>query len=218
MNEADAATIRGLRIAGGDFAPPLLADLADIVADAPASDARLQIDLKQPLAGLTQAAIDRFADIVTPIAERCLLSGTEWEAVRVLGNAVPKLALGFDPLDLARGRRAATRDEIAALVEEAAAIAPDAAAYYLHYKFVLAALAHGENPIRRLQRGGAAMDVWTPRSDDTGHRGGAGPRDRGRRRPDHHQRSPGDGRALAAGRSRGHEIQKNNQLGQAANI
>ncbi len=158
---ADTATIRGLRIAGGSHAPPLLADLARTVAEAHGTAARLQIDLKEPLAGLTPAAVDRFVAIVAPAARHCLLSGTDWEAVRRLGAAAPDLALGFDPLDLAEGRRLDGGEAIAAFLDEVAARAPEAATFYLYYRFVLAALDAGINPVARLKARGATIDVWT---------------------------------------------------------
>ncbi len=170
VEKADTETIRGLRLAGADFAPPLLADLAGNVAAAGDTGAVFQIDLKEPAVGLTPAAVARFAEIIAPVAGRCLLSGTEWAAVRILGDAVPDLPLGFDPLDIAEGRRLADRADMVALTEETAATAPPAVMFYLHYKFVLAALALGHNPIARLQQGGGRVDVWTldPTTPDIG--------------------------------------------------
>ncbi|MFI5011821.1 MAG: glycerophosphodiester phosphodiesterase [Hyphomicrobiales bacterium] len=161
VGEADTAAIRGLRIAGAEYAPPLLAEVAREVAAAPDTGACLQLDLKEPRESLSPAAVVAFAAAIGPVAKSCLTSGTDWEAVQDLGTAVPSLRLGFDPLQLAEGRDLADRDSIAAFIEEVAATAPGAATFYLHYRFVLRALAHGINPVTRLKESGASVDIWT---------------------------------------------------------
>jgi glycerophosphoryl diester phosphodiesterase len=40
-------------------------------------------------------------------------------------------------------------------------MAPSAAAYYLDYRFVSAAVDRGVNAVRRLQVAGAMVDIWT---------------------------------------------------------
>ncbi|HEV3177076.1 MAG TPA: glycerophosphodiester phosphodiesterase family protein, partial [Stellaceae bacterium] len=161
VGEADTAAIRGLRISGTAYAPPLLSDIARELAAAPNSSACLQLDLKEKREGLSLSAIEAFVATIGPVAQSCLLSGTDWHAVEALGAAVPSLRLGFDPLDLAKGRDLADRAAIAAFLEEVAATAPGAAGFYLNYRFVLRALAHGINPVPRLQQGGALVDIWT---------------------------------------------------------
>jgi glycerophosphoryl diester phosphodiesterase len=161
VERATAATIRGLRIAGGDFAPPLLADVVAAVAAAPTRGALLQIDLKQPLPGLTPAAIARFATLVKPVAASCLLSGTEWAAVARLGVVVPGLRLGFDPLDMDDHQAALAGARIASLTSAMLATAPKAATYYLNYRLVLTALDLGIDLIGPLHAAGATVDAWT---------------------------------------------------------
>jgi glycerophosphoryl diester phosphodiesterase len=161
VGRATAATIRGLRIAGGDFAPPLLVDVVAAVAVAPKRGARLQIDLKQPLSDLTPAATARFAALVSPVADLCLLSGTEWSAVVRLGAAVPGLRLGFDPLDMDDHQAAPGGARIAGLTEAMLATAPGATTYYLNYRLVLAALDRGIDLIGPLHASGATVDAWT---------------------------------------------------------
>jgi len=159
--EADAATIRRLRIAGTDCAPPLLADMARKLAATHDTGACLQLDLKEGSETLSTTAVEAFAAAIAPVAQRCLLSGSRWDAVERLGAPVPSLRLGFDPLRLAEGRELAGRESIAAFVEEAAAAAPAAACFYLHYRLILGALAKGVNPVTRLKESGASVDAWT---------------------------------------------------------
>jgi glycerophosphoryl diester phosphodiesterase len=161
VGEADTAAIRGLRIVGAAFAPPLLSDITRELAAAPDQAACLQLDLKAKREGLSGRAIAAFAATIGPVAKRCLLSGTDWDAVQALGAAVPYLRLGFDPLDIVKRRDLADRAAIAALLDEVAATAPAAAGFYLNYRFVLRALAQGINPVPRLQRSGALVDIWT---------------------------------------------------------
>ncbi|MEX0852855.1 MAG: glycerophosphodiester phosphodiesterase family protein [Bauldia sp.] len=170
VKAADTAAIGKLRISGSDYAPPLLDQIAREVAITPDAGGCLQIDLKEPAEGLSSRAIGRFAAAIAPVAGRCRLSGTDWNAVRTLAEAVPSLSLGFDPLDLAAGRGLADADSINAFVEEVAATAPAASAFYVHYRFVERALSFGINPVRRLKQNGAMVDIWTldPSTPDIG--------------------------------------------------
>lgn len=156
----DSRTMQRLRIIGADYPPPLFADLAGLVPRA-AKGSCLQIDLKESAAGIDDAAIARFASVVSPVAAHCLLSGTDWQAVLRLGAGVPHLRLGFDPYELAEGRTFASAPDFEAFVAEVWRIAPHADAFYLYHGFVTAALADGCNPIEKLKANGATIDVWT---------------------------------------------------------
>ena len=161
VRAADAAAIRKLRLAGAEHAPLLLADIAREIAAAPATVACLQLDLKERREALSPTAVGSFARTVGPVAGTCLLSGTDWEAIRALGAAIPSLRLGFDPLRLAEGRDLADAETMTALIDEVAATAPEAAAFYLNHRFVMRALAMGIDPVKRLKRNGALIDIWT---------------------------------------------------------
>lgn len=156
----DSGAVRRLRIAGADYPPPLLADLAAMLPTA-AKGSCLQIDLKEGAAGIDDAAVASFASIVSPVAARCVLSGTHWPAVQRLGGGIANLRLGFDPYELAEGRTFASASDFEAFVASVWRIAPRADAFYLYHAFVTAALARGCNPIERLKAGGAFVDVWT---------------------------------------------------------
>ena len=158
---ADRAAIGRLRLAGSSAPPPLLSDIASEVARAGDSAATLQLDLKLSHAAITDGSVARFAATVAPIAERCLLTGTDWAAVRRIGAAVPGLTLGFDPLDMLEARPPQGGAGCRAFCREILATAPKARAYYLHHPFVTMALAADFNPIAFVKVGGAAVDVWT---------------------------------------------------------
>jgi glycerophosphoryl diester phosphodiesterase len=161
VTAADADAVRSLRIAGADFAPPLLAELALAIAAAASTAACLQFDLQEPRATLTVKAVANFAAAVGPVARACLLSGGDWAAVQQLGAHVPGLRLGYDPIDEMAHRQLDTAESISAFLEEVVAMAPSAATYYLDYRFVSAAVDRGVNAVRRLQVAGAMVDIWT---------------------------------------------------------
>ena len=161
VGRLDATSSRRLRISGGDYPPPLLTDITAAIADTPNSAACVQLDLKEPAATLTEAGIARFAEAIAPVADRCLLSGTEFEAVSRLASGITDLRIGFDPYDLAEGRDLRTRAGMEAMIEETFAIAPNADAFYLYHRFVSAALSLDFNPLLRLKENGALIDVWT---------------------------------------------------------
>lgn len=166
----DATAARRLHIGGASYPPPLLTDMTAVVAAAPASDACLQLDLKEPAATLTEAGVARFAEAIAPVADRCLLSGTEYDAVTRLAAGIPGLRVGFDPCDLAETRDLTSRAAMAAFVDEVFAIAPEANAFYLYHRFVSAALRLGINPLETLKQNGAMIDVWTLDPDTPGGR------------------------------------------------
>ncbi|MEX0697707.1 MAG: hypothetical protein WD099_09195 [Dongiaceae bacterium] len=156
----DTPAAQRLRIAGTDYAPPLLAELTAALSSA-SPDVCLQIDLKEATAGITDRAIAAFRSAVAPVARHCLLSGTDWQAVQRLGANVPNLRLGFDPYDIAEGRTFVSASDFEAFVADVWRIAPDADAFYLYHAFVTAALAEGCNPIETLKADRAMIDVWT---------------------------------------------------------
>jgi hypothetical protein len=168
-NAIDAATTRQFRIAGGDFPPPLLAELTAMLSSAVPA-ARLQLDLKEHLSAISPVAIANFAAAVSPVAEYCVLSSDDWRAVQLLGAGISLLRRGFDPFELADARKLDSARDLAALVAEVLEIAPTADAFYLHHGFVTTALALDFNPIEQLKANGALVDVWTldPTTPDVG--------------------------------------------------
>jgi glycerophosphoryl diester phosphodiesterase len=157
----DAQAISRLRISGSDYAPPLLADIVKAVKGAASSGACLQLDLKEPAAGLSAGAAASFAELIGPVAATCVLSGCDWVTVKRLAATVPKLRLGYDPYEAAEGRSFANPSELRAFVDDIGKSAPDAAIYYLHHRFVSLCLDNGLNPVAALKATGAMVDIWT---------------------------------------------------------
>ena len=154
-------TIKGLRVTGASYPPPLLADVVAAIGREGRSEGCVQIDLKEAGTTLTAQGVKNFAELVGPVAGSCLLSGTDWPAVERLAVAVPGLRLGYDPYDLAEGTSFPDAKAVASFMDEVLAIVPGAATFYLYHRFVAQALDLGGDPIAPLKRNGATVDVWT---------------------------------------------------------
>jgi glycerophosphoryl diester phosphodiesterase len=119
-------------------------------------DGRIQLDLKEPLAGITADVSRRFARMLGDFVGWFTLSGPSWPAIARLAAAVPGLATGFDPEDAIEAGMA-SHDVPGHLL----ATAPSARIFYLDHGFVLDCLAKGENPITPLRAAGKQIDCWT---------------------------------------------------------
>ena len=123
-------------------------------------DGRVQLDLKEPLAGITPEVCRRFAHTVGELGGWFTVSGASWPAVQRLAAAAPDLATGFDPEDaIAAGM--APHDVPGYLLETA----PSARIFYLDHNFVLDCLSEGLNPIAPLRAAGKRVDCWTLDAD-----------------------------------------------------
>ncbi|MGH6902533.1 MAG: glycerophosphodiester phosphodiesterase [Geminicoccaceae bacterium] len=136
-----------------------LAELVQIVRSNPPPgrpDGRVQLDLKEPLAGITAEVVRRFAHALGDLGSWSTLSGPSWPAIERLRAAVPGLATGFDPEDAIAAGMAA--HEVPGHLLETA---PSARIYYLEHGFVLECLAQGRNPIAPLCAAGKRVECWT---------------------------------------------------------
>ena len=127
-------------------------------ADPP--DGRVQLDLKEPPAGITPDVRRRFAAALGELGGWFTLSGPGWPAVERLAAAVPGLATGFDPEDAIETGMAP--DEVPRYLLETA---PSARIFYLDHLFVLDCLAKRQNPIAPLRAAGKRVDCWTLDAD-----------------------------------------------------
>src|SRR5262245_38249648 len=134
-----------MRAPGGSICGEPLLLLDDLVEIAAAAhpDAVVQFDLKERFADLDGATVDAFVRLVRPHAGRFLVSGDDWEAVRLLGQRVPGLRLGYDPCELPEAKRLRTARDFADFAQLTLDRAPGAVIIYLEYTLVLAALAAG---------------------------------------------------------------------------
>jgi glycerophosphoryl diester phosphodiesterase len=123
-------------------------------------DGRIQLDLKEPLAGITPEVCRRFAGALGDLGGWFTLSGPSWPAVERLAAAVPGLATGFDPEDAIEAGMAS--HEVPGHLLDTA---PSARIFYLEHGFVLQSLAQGQNPIAPLCAAGKRVDCWTLDAD-----------------------------------------------------
>jgi glycerophosphoryl diester phosphodiesterase len=149
----DAEAIAGLemRDAPGEE-PLLLEELAHAVRDWADGRAVVQLDLKDAEFDLASRAM--FAAALEGIADRFILSGCDWDAVRRLGGEVPGLALGYDPYDDAGNDPG---DAMRAIRDRAR----EADTVYLHRGLVRAAHEQGDPLVARLRAQGYRVDCWT---------------------------------------------------------
>jgi glycerophosphoryl diester phosphodiesterase len=119
-------------------------------------DGRIQLDLKEPLAGITPKVCRSFAAALGDLGGWFTLSGPSWPAVERLAAVAPGIATGFDPEDAIEA--GLTPDEVPRHLLETA---PAARLFYLDHRFVLECLAKRQNPIAPLKAAGKRVDCWT---------------------------------------------------------
>jgi glycerophosphoryl diester phosphodiesterase len=174
VQEQDRRAVERLRQCANDgrplATPPLFLDEAvAALAEAPAGwPGRLQLDLKQPLGLIDEALTLRFAELVAPVARHLILGGTEWRAAQRLGQAVPGLRLGFDPLALHEAAPPASEAEFQALGADMLVHAEGATIFYLHIPLVLQGLEAGVDLIAKAKTAGAEVDAWRLEPEDDG--------------------------------------------------
>jgi glycerophosphoryl diester phosphodiesterase len=172
VHEQDRSALERLRQSAADgrplASPPLFLDeVLAALAETPAGrTGRLQLDLKQPLGLIDHRLTRRFTELARPVAQHLILAGTEWRAVQRLGEAVPCLRLGFDPLAIHEAAPPASAAEFEALGALMLAHAPDAAIFYLHVPLVLDALAADVDLVAIAKAAGAEVDAWRLEPED----------------------------------------------------
>lgn len=165
---SDSETIRTLRQrdSNGDAtgpAPLLLEELAELVqagAGTVAKGAQVQLDLKESVEAITDAAVKTFARQVAPVAAFLSLSGEDWQAVQRLGGGVPGLSLGYDPSVWVIDQELRVGD-LSRLLDHIAETAPEAETIYPHHSILAAARDRGIDLVGALQREGRLVDCWT---------------------------------------------------------
>jgi glycerophosphoryl diester phosphodiesterase len=149
--------------------PPMVLDeLVERVARASETippGARIQLDIKERLEGITAAAARSLADLIRPVAEHFVLSSDDWQATQRLGESATGLALGFELNHLAKDWDFSSHHKIKELAFAVAAEAPDAKIVYVAWQVLRAGLAQGVNLIADLQAYGYQVDCWTIDAD-----------------------------------------------------
>ncbi|WP_028745784.1 glycerophosphodiester phosphodiesterase [Rhizobium mesoamericanum] len=126
--------------------------------------AGLQLDLKENSDTICDADIAAFATAVLPVAGSVILSGGDALAVERLSQAVPEMAIGYDPChDGAMERLMETRD-FAGFATGALNAVPRAQMIYLNRRLVLHADQAGYDLIAAFHDAGRLIDVYTVNS------------------------------------------------------
>jgi len=151
--------------------PMLLEDLCALLADGAgfAPDGIVQLDLKEEAPGaLGPREIAAFAAAVAPVAKYFILSGGSAANVALLADAVPSLAVGYDPCHDDAIHRVLADRNFDAFVEQALAAFPRASMIYLEHRLVLFAADNGFDMVAAFHRANRTIDAYTLNRTDPG--------------------------------------------------
>jgi glycerophosphoryl diester phosphodiesterase len=175
VRETSAEVLRGLHLRDNSGQPiedkvMLLDDLAALIErDGAHPEGLLQLDYKEDAAALNPAVIAHFAQALGPVARHFILSSGDAESVRLLGENVPGLRIGYDPCHKGALERLMETRDYAGFVADAVAASPKSELDYLEYRLVLEADRDGFDIIAAFQAHGRRIDAYTvKRADDEG--------------------------------------------------
>lgn len=167
VREASEAYLRGLYLRDPFGAPSghkvmMLEDLAQLLGQISRHPrAGLQLDLKENSDAISDEDIAAFAAAISPVVGSVILSGGDSAAVERLSQAVPEMAIGYDPChDGAMERLMETRD-FAGFVAVALRAVPRAQMIYLDRRLVLYADQAGYDLIGAFHEAGRVVDAYT---------------------------------------------------------
>ncbi|GAC57974.1 hypothetical protein GOHSU_28_00290 [Gordonia hirsuta DSM 44140 = NBRC 16056] len=167
VHRASAHKLRALRLRSADGRAGndpvlLLDDLAGLLdsMELPPT-ASLQLDFKEDARALDGRCIASFAAAVAPFASHAILSCGDAEAVRVLTDAVPGLAVGYDPCHRGAADALLASRDFAGFVEAACTASPRASMIYLEIRLILAADDDGVDLIGAFHDSGRRVDAYT---------------------------------------------------------
>jgi len=123
--------------------------------------AGLQLDLKETSDTIGEADIAAFAAAVSPVAGSVILSGGDPVAVERLSNAVPGMAIGYDPCHDGAIERLMESRDFERFVANAEQAAPGARMIYLDRRLVLFADQAGYDLIGAFHETGRLVDAYT---------------------------------------------------------
>lgn len=162
-----AAALRNLELCDARGMPCgqrvlLLEDLAGLFdGEQLPRSALLQLDFKQDAAALDARAVSAFAAAVHGVDNHLILSCGDAEAVRILTDAAPGVAVGYDPCHHGAVDRVLASGDFAGFVERACAASPRATTVYLEIRLVLAADDRGYDLIGAFHRHRRTVDAYT---------------------------------------------------------
>ncbi len=166
VGQADSRSVETLRMrhpVGGELggAPRLLETVVHVLAGGGAHPGTVvQLDIKDDDPA-PERALDRFAAALDGCAHWFIASGMSWPAVAALGEAVPGLRLGYDPLALAEELHPDGVVSFHEFLRRALAEAPRAVTVYLHHRLLADAVAAGVPIVELFRAEGRSVDCWT---------------------------------------------------------
>lgn len=171
VGAATRSTLAGLRQRAADGTPTAQAPL--FLDDVVAAVARLgrmpaglvQLDVKEPSERLDDALLERLKATLGTLAPAFIIGSCDAALIERIRTAIPGVARGYDPYEMAKGRRLASAGDFRALAAETVRLAPDVRFYYLYVETVLAGLDAGVNLVALVRQPGSEVDVWTLGAD-----------------------------------------------------
>ena len=140
----------------------LLEDLCSLMARGTSHpEALLQLDYKEDETVLDARAIENFARATKPVARTMIVSSDSAQAVKMFGDAVPDIRIGYDPSDERRFRSALRSNSLGQFVADATAASPDANMIYLCWEMVTVAADAGFDIVDAFHKQGKRIDAWT---------------------------------------------------------
>lgn len=168
VSASSAETLRALALrdaAGRPTAhrPMLFDDLCALLAAGGdiSPDAVLQLDLKEDAPALDDRVVGSFATAVTAIASHFILSGGHPRAIARLADAVPGLAVGFDPCHEGSIDRLAKTRDFTRFVADALAPFPQAEMIYLEHRLIAFGERHSFDLVAAFHAAGKRIDAYT---------------------------------------------------------
>jgi len=167
VHRSSAARLRTLHLRDADGEPTratvqLLDDLPPLFARRPpASGAVLQLDFKQDARALDEAAVAAFVAATESIAPHLILSCGDARAVQVLTDAVPAMAVGYDPCHHGAADAVRRSGDFAGFVERACLASPRASTVYLELPLLLTAADRGVDLVDAFAQRGRLVDAYT---------------------------------------------------------
>lgn len=121
----------------------------------------VQLDMKEPGERFGDALVKPLRGTLGAYPGAFIVSGTDSDLIRRIGDTMPEVARGFDPLDVYAAGPPTTAAEFSSLAETTLRLAPGLRVYYLEANLILAGLDHGVNLVEEVGAGDAEIDAWT---------------------------------------------------------
>jgi glycerophosphoryl diester phosphodiesterase len=168
VRAAQPDELRALHLRAEDGKPlpdrvMLLEDLVELLDRGGAlhPEGLLQLDYKEEERDLDDATVAAFGRLVTPVADRMILSSGDAGAVRRLAKVAPGLRIGHDPCHFGAVDRLQESHDFPGFVVTALEESPEATMIYLDHRLILAAHEAGHDLVAAFHEAGRRVDAYT---------------------------------------------------------